>query len=409
MTKPLWAVGGIALVTRLMVAFLLDGMRNPDVQEYDVIARNLIAGRGFTYFNHGIPIYSALAPLPVWLAAASYWLIGSLVGVMTLQVLAGAASAVAAAWMAARLFGGSVAPLAAGILVALHPGLAVYDASRAHALSFDVLFFTLVLLQSFRVGDRPTAGRSAVLGVLVGLGMLSRATVLVFLPLAIVWLLVVKRAPWRRTLAAALIAGSCAAAVVAPWTIRNSMLHDRFVLLLTTDGDNFWRGNNPHASGTSYVDPTRTVLSTLSDSEVRELEQQPDELAQNAWFKARAWAFIRENPGKFVRLFFTKLYFFWWYAPTTGILYPASWFQAYLAYYSIAVVFAMVGLWRISRASGTARADTILLVTFAIVLSAVQSLYYVEGRHRWAIEPMLLVLSGGGLAAARHWFSPYLR
>jgi len=43
-----------------------------------------------------------------------------------------------------------------------------------------------------------------------------------------------------------------------------------------------------------------------------------------------------------------------------------------------------------------ARRMTWLLLVFLIVVAFLESLYYVEGRHRWAVEPMLLVLSGAG-------------
>jgi hypothetical protein len=43
----------------------------------------------------------------------------------------------------------------------------------------------------------------------------------------------------------------------------------------------------------------------------------------------------------------------------------------------------------------------VLLVMLLLALSGLQSLYYVEGRHRWAVEPLLLAISGGGIAWIR--------
>ena len=39
-----------------------------------------------------------------------------------------------------------------------------------------------------------------------------------------------------------------------------------------------------------------------------------------------------------------------------------------------------------------------LLVVFMLGISVAQSFYYVEGRHRWGVEPLLLILVGGGIA-----------
>lgn len=396
----LWMVGATALAVRIVLAIALDGLWHPHLEEYDVVARNMVAGRGFSLPLHGIVYHSPLAPLPAWISAASYWLTGSLVAAMVLQIVAGVAQALVTSVVARRLFGGLVAPFAAGMLVALHPGLAVYSASRMHALTLDALFFALALLQSFRLAARPTTTRATHLGLVIGLGVLSRATLLVLLPIAVVWLLIVTPRPSRRTaIRNSLVACVCAVAVIAPWTLRNSLLHDRFVFLLTTDGDNFWRGNNPHASGTSYIDSTRTVFSSLSADDIRDLEGQPNELAQNEWFKTRARAFIREHPDAFVRLTLRKFFYFWWYAPTTGILYPRTWFQLYLAYYVVVMVLATVGAWRAVRGGGRGMPLALLMGAFLFVLASIQSLYYVEGRHRWAVEPMILVFSGGGVAS----------
>ena len=396
----LWIVGATALAVRIVVAIALDGLKDPHLEEYDLLARNLLAGRGFAYPHLGIVYYSYISPLPVWIIAASYWLTGSLIAAMILQIVAGATQAVLTSLVARRLFGGLVAPFAAGMLVALHPGLVVYSASRSHALAFDALLFTLAILLAFRLVERSTMTRAAHFGLTIGIGVLSRATILLFLPVVVTWLLMVTPRSMRRAaIYSGVVACVCAVAVIAPWTIRNSLLHEQFVLLRTTDSETFWRGNNPDATGTSYIDADRTVLSALPAAEMRDLEQQPDELAQAQWFKARARAFIREHPAAFIRLTLLKFYYFWWYAPTTGLLYPAVWFQAYMAYYVIVLLLAAVAISRMARVGGPGLPLALLIGACLLVVSSFQSLYYVEGRHRWAVESLVLVFSGGGVAS----------
>jgi len=45
-----------------------------------------------------------------------------------------------------------------------------------------------------------------------------------------------------------------------------------------------------------------------------------------------------------------------------------------------------------------------VLGLFLLGLSGLQSLYYVEGRHRWAVEPLWLVVAGGGAVWAIEWW-----
>ena len=394
-------VAVVALAVRIAAALALDGFLHPDVQEYDLIARNLLAGRGFTYPNLGIVYHSYAAPLPVWVSATSYWLTGSLAAAMLLQMITGSTLAVVTAIVAGRLYGGCVAPLAAGLLVAVHPGLVLYSSAKMHALAFDSLFFIAALLQSFRVAERVTIGRAIGLGVIIGVGALSRGTILVLLPISAVWLLIVVPRPTRRlALTCAVIAGASAAAVIAPWTIRNSLIHHRFVPVLTTDSFVFWLGNNPYASGGAYIDAEHTVLGALPAHEREDLESQPDEIAQSEWFKTRAIGFIKAYPGAFVRRALKKFMMFWWFSDQTGLLYPRAWLALYKAYYVAVLLLAAIGVWQLTHASDL-RAAIVrgsLLAAFVLGISSLQSLYYVEGRHRWAIEPMILALSGGGVA-----------
>jgi 4-amino-4-deoxy-L-arabinose transferase-like glycosyltransferase len=393
----LWIVAATALVGRVAAAIILDGFRHPEIDEYDVIAKNMLADRGFTYTHLGVLYYSYIAPLPAWTSAASYWLTGSIAAAVSLQIVAGTVLAPVTAAVARRLFGGWMAPLVSGLLVATHPGLVLYSAAKVHALAFDSVFFTLTLLQSYRVAERPTVRRAAELGVIVGAGTLSRATIIIFLPIAGLWLLLVTPTPARRMAQrGAIVAALCGAAVVAPWTIRNSLLHHRFVFLLTTNSEVFWRGNNPYATGGSYIDNEHIVLEALPPDEMRDLERQPDELAQARWFQSRSAAFIKAHPVAFVRLTATKFLHFWWFSSQTGMRYPRAWLNLYMAYYVVALVLAATGVWKLVQERGAAVPPALLLATFLIALSGLQSLYYVEGRHRWAVESMLLALSGGG-------------
>lgn len=398
--RALWAVAATALTARVWAASAVDGLRHPQLSEYDAIAQRLLAGLGFSYEHLDIVYYSFNAPLPAWLSAASYWLVGSLAAAMVLQIIAGATLAVVTSVIAGRLFGGWIAPLAAGILVALHPGLVVYSAAKMHSLTWDSLFFTMAVLQLFRLAERPAVGRAVVCGALVGIGAYSRATIVVVLPIGALWLFVVTPSASRRTAAiSAIVALLSAAAVIAPWSIRNSLLHHRFVFMLTTDSEVFWRGNNPYATGSSYVDADHLVLDALPAEEVRDLHRQPNEIAQAEWFRTRAMAFVRTQPAAFARLTLRKFFYFWWFSPQIGVNYPRRWAQLYMVYYVFVLCMAAVGVRKTVQAGGRRMRMLALMGAFMLAISALQSLYYVEGRHRWAVEPLLLALGGGGVAA----------
>ena len=82
---------------------------------------------------------------------------------------------------------------------------------------------------------------------------------MLFAPALVVWILVLHRPHWRRSLGYALCLFIGCIAPVLPVTIRYLVVGNDFVLIASQGGVNFYIGNNPHADGMSAVikgDPT---------------------------------------------------------------------------------------------------------------------------------------------------------
>jgi len=69
-----------------------------------------------------------------------------------------------------------------------------------------------------------------------------------------------------------------------------------------------------------------------------------------------------------------------------------------MIFYSALLIFAAVGVARIVQMGPPATRLAWLVGIFLVGLSLLQSVYHVDGRHRWGIEPILMALSGGGAA-----------
>ena len=389
----------VAVAARVTAALILDGFRHPDLNEYEDIARSVVAGTGYRFYHLGVWYYSFAAPLFGGICAAIYALGGTVGVVVALQIVVSALHTVIVAHLAEQLFGTRRAGWCAGALMAVHPGLIVYASAKAHDLTFDALFFTLVLWMFWRLEARPTLLRAVIAGIVVGIGAHSRGTTVVFLPISAAWILWQhRRDHWRLYAGRVAVSAVCMVAVLTPWATRNIRIHHAFVWMLTTDGESLWDGNNPNATGHSYSTPDRIVLDMLPPDDYKAMRAQPNEVAQSRWFTDQAIRFITANPGRALELFAIKFYAFWWFSPQTGTIYTRSWLEAYRAYYSVVVLLALTGAWVAVRRDAPSAARWLLLMLFLLGLSALQSAYYVEGRHRWAIEPLVLLLAGGGAA-----------
>ncbi|MBV8677561.1 MAG: glycosyltransferase family 39 protein [Planctomycetaceae bacterium] len=91
-----------------------------------------------------------------------------------------------------------------------------------------------------------------------------------------------------------------AALAMAPWWARNARVFGRFVPTTLWMGASLYDGLRPGATGASD-------MRFLADPDIWPLDEQ----AQDAELRRRAWAFVREHPGRALELAAIKLARFW--------------------------------------------------------------------------------------------------
>ena len=112
------------------------------------------------------------------------------------------------------------------------------------------LLVIVLLLSALRVQLARSAGASriAFVGALLGFTALVQPSFILFafVILAFDWL---RGVSFRQLLIHALLLSVGFALVVTPWTLRNQRVFGAFVLITTNGGSNFYRANNPLATG----------------------------------------------------------------------------------------------------------------------------------------------------------------
>ncbi len=177
------------------------------------------------------------APLYLYFLGALHAGFGALGAVKAAQALLGASLATALALLGRR-FSGETAGLLAGAMAALYPELVWFVSHFWAETLFTVLLWWA--MERLAAADAASSSRTTVLaGVLFGLAILTRETVLYFVPFAAVWL------AWHRPggLRRAVLFGTAALGVVAPWTLRNHLAFGGLVPVSTAGGLNLWQGN----------------------------------------------------------------------------------------------------------------------------------------------------------------------
>jgi 4-amino-4-deoxy-L-arabinose transferase-like glycosyltransferase len=394
--KLLLAVVVMAFALRLTYAATSGALRHPQVWEQERIATNLVEHHAYLYeTGSGARYRSYVEPMYPFLAAAVYLVTGHDQTVLVLLQLLIAAATV---WMTARATrlatGDDRTAIAAALLLAVHPGFIRYS-SVLHPLVLDAFFFIAAAAALVRYRHAPTLRHGLVAAAVIGLGSLTRPTILLFLaPLC--WI------AWRsrdsigqRVLRSAALA-LLALAILAPWTIRNAVVHHTFMLTRSGTGYVFWLGHNPQSTG-SARDGNFVELAMKAPAELRQRVLTADELTQDRIYRDAAWDYIRARPLAAVGRVLQRVYYFWWFSPQWGAGFSPVLKVVYRAWWAFLVVLMAIGLFVTRHAP--ARHDLRLLAALALLISLGQSVYYVEGRHRLAIEPLVLPLAATGLAA----------
>jgi hypothetical protein len=215
-----------------------------DGHYYDVLARRLASGAGYTWaWGDGTVTYAALYPVgyPGMLALA-YAVFGASAGVaMMLNALVGGAAAGAAYRLADDPAGTRWRPAAAGLAVALHPALVPYTA----AVMTEGVTAGLLILATALAAHARTAGRRwpwwALLGVVMGVATLVRPQSLLLAPV-LGALAVPAAVSARARVLGAVAATAVALACVVPWTARNCERMHRCALVSVNGGWNLLIG-----------------------------------------------------------------------------------------------------------------------------------------------------------------------
>jgi Flp pilus assembly protein TadD len=246
--------------------------------------------------------------------------------------------------------------------------------------------------------ERPTRARAFWSGACFGLAAVARPNILMVLP-ALALLIALQRAVARRAalLRAAFFALGCAVPI-APITLYNLIVGRDLVLISTQGGVNLWIGNNPHSDGSSAIVPfTRPSWQGGFDDSIAQAERaegrslKPSEVSHH--YSRKALEFARSQPLDWLRLTLFKLRLFltdYELGNNQEIVFFARRFGPITRYLPLSFAFVasmgLVGI-ALSRPVDGKRA-ALLLFLGLYSLSVV--LFFVNGRFRWPIVPVLM-------------------
>jgi tetratricopeptide (TPR) repeat protein len=346
------------------------------------------------------------APLYPYFLAVVYSIAGpSATVVRVVQAALGGASCVLLAAAGHRFFTRGVG-LAAGLVLAFY-GPALFFAGLLHKMALDLFFTTALLYALARALEAPRVRWLALAGAILGCLALTRENALAWLPVLAFWL------AWKHRARALgpFLAGVLL--MLGPVAARNAALGGVPFVTTSQAGVNFYLSNNAEADGTytplrfghgSFAQERQDAIELAEGARRRSLT--PAEVS--SYWSGRAWSWISEHPGAWVRLLARKWMLVWSaheipdsdepavYRDVSVVLRVTWWLS-----FGVLCPLALVGLvasWPERRRLGVLAA---LLFTSAASTAA----FLVFARYRVPMIPLLAlfaVVGAARLAALAH-------
>ncbi|MEI8344630.1 MAG: tetratricopeptide repeat protein [Candidatus Omnitrophota bacterium] len=305
--KTIWLLAGaLILAAVIRLAYLSASRQSPffeplllDPAYYHGWALEILRGQwssGPVFY--GLPLYPCLLSGVYWVSHAS------LEAVKLVQIAAG----LGMVWLVYKT-GRQIADVQTGILAAYFAAL--YGPLFFHEQvlipeAIGMILYAAAFYLACRFENSPSLRRGALLGLVLGLAALTKAGILVF---ALLYLTVigVRFLKSKQPLNAVLLCAAACLLTLLPVTLYNQLHGHDFVPLTSHGGFNFYAGNNPKAEGV-FVEPDGVggnVEEQIRDSRSIAEKQlgrplKPSEVS--AYWSDKAWRFIFENPGDFVKL-----------------------------------------------------------------------------------------------------------
>jgi tetratricopeptide (TPR) repeat protein len=363
-----------------------------DSKYYDKEAREIVGGgfiRREAFF---------MGPLYPYFLSLVYAIFGrDFMIVRLLQIAGGAFVTVLTYLLGKEVFRPSAA--FAGVVLLVFYGAMTFHEAEMLMEWLGVLINTSALVVLHRMATHTGYRKYAIAGFLVGLSALARASILILLPVVVVWTLFLAGETNRVKKVLVLLAVTLI--TIAPATLHNYLASKDFVPITSNGGVNFYIGNGEGATGIFY--PAKDIKfepESASRSYVERMfgrDMKPSEISAY-WFK-RALGYIGKHPAIEIRLLLKKTAMFF-----NGYEVPQieSWDIMRSKYSTLRLLFVnywmilSLGLFGMIFSLREWRKYFLLYgFVFSYALSII--IFFVTSRYRIQIAPVMCLFAGYAL------------
>jgi 4-amino-4-deoxy-L-arabinose transferase-like glycosyltransferase len=296
-----------------MLALFLRGLwifavQNPPVGEtpwFDARVKDLLAGIGYQVEGNSTAFFPVGYPL---FLTAIYWVFGqSYLVAKIANVLLGGVLCLLTYFLGRQVYDARVG-IVAGALMAIYPNQIFYTSIPMSEVLYSVFLLGFLTLFCGNYANRSLTYRLFT-GVTLGLACLIRPVTLIIPPLVLMYM-VMRKMNLKQLFTQFSILMIGFLIVIGPWTMRNRILMNDFILVSTNGGLNFWMS----ITAGGYVQAPRRFTGNWEYPVTPEQEVRAEKIAYR-----EAWEYLKQHPLNPLLRFPKKLLRFF-YADIDGLL-----------------------------------------------------------------------------------------
>ncbi len=361
----------VALIIRLFFVITFKyAIPENDAGGYDQVALGILNGKGIFFKG----LYSLFPPLyPIFLSII-YAIFGhSYHWALIIQVIISSLTCLVVYFIAKKLIKGRTWAFIAGLFSCFYLDMILITVPLLTECLFTFLF-SLAALFLLKIEEAPKLSNKIIGGIILGLAVLTRPVVMLLPAFILVWLLLKYRGV-KAVVSRFFVYFLFFCLTVAPWTMRNYIIHHAFVPVTIQSGMVFWGSHNPSANGGYFsVWTQKGFCASWAPTEV---ERDRQGFKEGLKF-LKSQTFLQN-----AKLVFLKI---WWFLFP---LLPTAYYKYDLTFVLL-LPFFVIGIWH------TRKSNNLLLYIMANFLLTVM-IFYGHPRLRAPASPFIIILGIAGL------------
>ncbi len=404
----------VAFIIRLLYVIrivTLNALPTGDGEDYDMIGMNIITGHGFSLYPDVLTSYRP--PLYPFFLAGIYFLFGhSYAVVRIIQALIGALTCIITYFMGKELTNKKIGVLSS-LFLAFYPS-AIYFSGSIYTEGIFIFLLALGIFYSIKVFKQPSIKNQAILGIFIGLTILTRSVLLSFIPFIFLWSILIFK-PKTIAIKNFLIISFFILLTIAPWTVRNYLVHHEFIPITTLGGPSFFACNNPfEKEGIWYMPSKLDEWKQMGGGAPPNMALRPpspyihgetENDVPKWWWKGLSEVenekkyyrlginWIKNHPEEFIKLCRKKLVRLYEWETRSAAPTAQRYKLINLLSYGLLLPFMVIGIF--FSLKEWKKFSLIYLLILQVTLNTI--LFYGSTRFRAPIDPYLLIFAGIGI------------